>query len=239
MKAIILAAGLGSRLSTTNSRLPKCLLELHGKSILSHQFDLLAECGVNEVTIVTGFGAEHIKAAIGERATCVYYPHFASTNNLLTLHHHRQLLNGEALLLFSDVLVSVDALEDCIAAKGDFALLVDTSRCVEGTMRVRVHSELVTDIGPHIATEKGDGNFIGIARFSPRGAEVLAAALSDIAATTDCANAYYTDALARLASNGIELEAVNLNGRPWLEIDTVSDYLNAQNKNFYASAQLR
>jgi choline kinase len=51
MKAIILAAGLGSRLSQVTSGRPKCLLELHGKAILLHQLDLLATCGITEVTI--------------------------------------------------------------------------------------------------------------------------------------------------------------------------------------------
>jgi choline kinase len=239
MKAIILAAGLGSRLSRQNSELPKCLLELHGKSILLHQLDLLAACGIIDITIVTGFAAEHIRRAAGDRAKCVYYPHFASTNNLLTLHYHRRLLSGSLLLLFSDVLLACESLKDCVNARADFALLVDTSRCVEGTMRVRLDGGAVTDLGSHIATENGDGNFIGISRCSATGASLLAEELNDAVSETDCRTAYYTQALARLAAKRHRLEAVDLKGRPWVEVDTASDYLIAQNNRFYASPQPR
>src|SRR3954470_6946432 len=104
MKAIILAAGLGSRLSSLTSMSPKCLLEVRGKPILLHQLDLLSACGVTDVTVVTGFAEGHIRSLAGGKAGYIYYPDFASTNNLLTLHYCRHLLTGEVLLLFSDVL---------------------------------------------------------------------------------------------------------------------------------------
>src|SRR6476661_9033980 len=106
MKALILAAGVGSRLTDLTSGKPKCLLELHGKSILRHQLDLLAACDVSEITIITGFGAELIHAEAQERATFVYYPNFATTNNLLTLHYYRHLLEGDVTVLFADVLLN-------------------------------------------------------------------------------------------------------------------------------------
>lgn len=233
MKAIILAAGLGSRLSPLTSGRPKCLLELRGKPILLHQLDLLAACGITEATIVTGFAAEHIQPQVSGRAHCVYYPSFATTNNLLTIHYYRQLLAGDVLLLFSDVLLTRQGLQDCINHSGDFALLVDTSRCLDGTMRVCLTGGAVTDIGSHIPTAEGDGNFIGIAKYSAQGSKLLAAELGSMVATSDCTNAYYTAALAPLAARGHRLEGVDLSGRPWIEVDTVDDYLTAQDNTFY------
>lgn len=235
MKGIILAAGLGSRLGNLTSGKPKCLLELHRKPLLLHQLDLLAACGITEVTIVTGFAAEHIQSEVKGRAECVYYPNFAATNNLLTLYYHRQLLAGDVLLLFSDVLLSREGLQDCINHPGDFALLVDTSRCLEGTMRVCLAGGAVTDIGSHISTAEGDGNFIGIAKYSAQGSRLLADELERMVATSDFTAAYYTAALARLAAGGHRLDGVHLNGRPWIEIDTVEDYLTAQSNTFYVS----
>ncbi len=233
MKAIILAAGLGSRLGPLTSALPKCLLELHGKPLLLHQLDLLAACGITEVTIVTGFGAAQIRSRVKGRAACVYYPDFASTNNLLTLHYHRHLLAGDVLLLFSDVLLTRQGLQDCITNSSDFALLVDTSRCLEATMRVCLTGGAITDIGPHISSAVGDGNFIGIAKYSAQGSHLLAEELSRMVAMSDCTDNYYTAALARLAAGGHRLEGVRLNGSPWVEIDTMEEYLSAQEKTFY------
>lgn len=233
MKAIILAAGIGSRLSRLTSGRPKCLLKLRDGPILLHQLDLLAACGITEVTIVTGFAAEHIRSQVHGRAKCVYYPDFATTNNLLTIHYYRQLLDGDVLLLFSDVLLTRQGLQDCINHQGDFALLVDTSRCLDGTMRVCLAGGAIIDIGTHIPTAEGDGNFIGIAKYSAQGSKLLAAELRRMVATSDCTNAYYTAALVPLAARGYRLEGVDLNGRPWIEVDTVDDYLTAQGNTFY------
>lgn len=235
MKAIILAAGVGSRVSNLTSGRPKCLLEVRGQPILLRQLDLLAACGVTEVTVVTGFAEEQIRTRVGARASYTHYPDFASTNNLLTLHHCRHLLAGEVLILFSDVLLSRQSLQDCVDHAGDFSLLVDSSRCLAGTMRVRLAGGRVTDIGPHIPVAEGDGNFIGIAKYSARGSELLAAELSSMAATGDCTDAYYTAALARLAARGDRLAGVDLNGRPWIEVDTAEDYLAAQAGTFYVA----
>lgn len=233
MKALILAAGLGSRLGDLTSGKPKCLLELHGKSILRHQLDLLAACDVNEFTIITGFGAELIQAHAHDRASFVHYPNFASTNNLLTLHYCKQLLVGDVLVLFADVLISHPALQELISCPADFALLVDSTRCLEGTMRIRLSSSTVTDIGPHIPTSQGNGNFVGVARLSARGSELLAAELDHLIAARDCSKSYYTDALASLAAKGRRLESVNVDANSWLEVDTKEDYLAAQSETFY------
>lgn len=233
MRAIILAAGCGSRISSLTSGRPKCLLELHGQPILFHQLDLLDACGVTEVTIVTGFAAEHVRARAKGRASCVHYPDFASTNNLLTLHHCRHLLKGDVLLLFSDVLVSRDSLRAGVEHPADFALLIDTSPCLEGTMRVRVGGGLITDIGPHIPVAEGHGNFIGVAKYSAQGSKLLAAELARLATTGEYAGAYYTAALASLAASGTRIEGVSLGGSPWIEIDTAEDYRAAQGSSFY------
>jgi len=233
MKAVILAAGLGSRLSSVTSGKPKCLVELHGKSILQHQLDLLAACNITQVTIVTGFGAELIRSQVKESASLLYYPNFALTNNLLTLHYCQQLLDGEVLLLFADVLLTRKALQDCVSCPSDFALLVDSSQCREGTMRVRLAERSVTDIGSHIPTSEGHGNFVGVARLSARGSKLLAAELDQIVATRDCSAAYYTEALASLAAKGHHLESVSIDGSSWLEVDTEEDYLTASSQTFY------
>jgi len=237
MKALILAAGLGSRLSTLTSGQPKCLLELHGKSILQHQLDLLAACAVTRVTIITGFGAALIRSHAEGRADFAHYPTFASTNNLLTLHYCRQLLNEELLLLFADVLLTHKALRECINCPADFALLVDSSRSLPGTMRVRLSGSAVIDIGSHITAAEGHGNFIGVARFSARGVKLLADQLDQIVAEGRCNSAYYTEALARLATNGYRLESVNVDGSSWLEVDTEVDYLAARDRTFYLSCE--
>ena len=58
MKALILAAGFGSRLAPITNDIPKCMVEVNGKSILSKQIDNLYENGITDITIISGYKAD-------------------------------------------------------------------------------------------------------------------------------------------------------------------------------------
>ena len=66
MTAIILAAGVGKRLLTASGGRPKCLVEIGGKSLLVRLIEGLAAAGVRDAVVVTGFGAEAVRAAVGD-----------------------------------------------------------------------------------------------------------------------------------------------------------------------------
>ena len=58
MKAIILAAGRGSRMKELGDQLPKCLIELRGKPLLEYQLQTLRQAGIDEIALVTGYRNE-------------------------------------------------------------------------------------------------------------------------------------------------------------------------------------
>ena len=58
MKAIILAAGMGSRLKPLTDSMPKCMLEIAGKPLLHHQISTLRRAGVRNIIVVGGYLAE-------------------------------------------------------------------------------------------------------------------------------------------------------------------------------------
>ena len=116
IKAIILAAGIGERLGSLTIDRPKCLLELRGKTIISRQLRLLKSHDVTDVTVVTGYLGETIRSALGDRVKYKDFPGYAGTNNLLTLHHCQDLLEGQLIILFSDVIIEEQALGRCLTS---------------------------------------------------------------------------------------------------------------------------
>ena len=60
MKAIILAAGQGTRLKKYTQDLPKGMLKFMGKTIIERQIELYRKCGVEDITVVRGFAGEKI-----------------------------------------------------------------------------------------------------------------------------------------------------------------------------------
>ena len=66
MKAIILSAGQGKRLLPLTENSPKCALPVQARSILEWQLGQIAQCDIDEVVVVTGFGARNVEAIIAE-----------------------------------------------------------------------------------------------------------------------------------------------------------------------------
>src|SRR5438552_2470302 len=65
MTAVILAAGVGKRLLGLSEGRPKCLIEVGGKSLVVRLLEGLAAAGVGDAVVVTGFGEEILRAAVG------------------------------------------------------------------------------------------------------------------------------------------------------------------------------
>ena len=214
---------------------PKCALPLRGRPLIDHQRDLLEAAGAGEVVVITGWQADAVRAAAGGRSRFRHFAGFAGTNNFATLRAHADLLNGEVLILFADVLVSRSALRRLVDDPHDIALLADTRQVRSGTMRIRHANDRVADIGGHIAPADGTGNFVGIARCSARGSSVLRAELLEMG-SSEFSGDYWTAALPRLVAKGGLVHVVPVDSREWLEIDTPQDYRDAQRADFYAAA---
>ncbi len=82
MKAIILAAGRGSRMNHLTDDIPKCLVKLNGKSLLSRQIESLRKAGISEIGIVTGYKHELLRNVADFE---FHNPHWADTNMVSSL----------------------------------------------------------------------------------------------------------------------------------------------------------
>lgn len=221
MKAIILAAGKGSRLRPAGLELPKCLLEVGGRPIIEHQLAALGARGIQDVLVVVGYRHELVMTRLGERVRYRTYPEWDTSNNFPTLWSVRDELADGFVCLFADVICDEASIGQLVASGADICALVDTSRVLAGTMRVQIRNGGVTGIGSHIPVSEGSGNFIGIAKFSASGARLLLEQMEDMVSTSR--DEYYTVAVDRLAGRGTPIGYVDIAGRPWVEIDTVED----------------
>ena len=89
-------------------------------------------------------------------------------------------------------------------------------------MRIKKKNNIITDIGSQIKVSDGDGNFIGIAKFSKKGDESLKKSLKFYKKNhTD----YYTIALKRLIRKKNRISYFDVKSLYWTEIDFYKDYL--------------
>jgi choline kinase len=225
VKAILLAAGRSTRLYPITLATPKCLLEVGGRALLEYQLDALKKCGVEEVIVVTGYFREMIEAKFAEvgsrysfKTTFVYNERFAETNNIYSLWTAKEAAKGsDFLVMHADVLFHSDILVNCCDAPGGIVLVAD-AYLHEETMKLVAVDGRVTSVGKHVKFDEASGTFLGIAKFSATGGEMMFDELDRVISAGET-NAYFTLALMGLIADGEQIGVSWTGGKAWIEVD--------------------
>lgn len=124
MKAIVLAAGQGTRLRPYTNERPKCMVELRGKPLIGHQVDVLHHAGITDLHVVAGYLADRLTQP---GLTKHINPAFASTNMVATLFCARELLTSDedVIITYGDIVYESRVLEALVASDAPIALGVD------------------------------------------------------------------------------------------------------------------
>ena len=226
--AVLLGAGQGRRLAPLTESRPKCLVEIGGQSILSWQIAALAEAGVDEAVVVTGFGAEAVETALALMApaipvTCRHNPFYAVAENIGSCWLARDLFGPDTLLLNADTLIDPRIVARLLAEAGaPVTVSIDRKRAYDADdMKVRCADGRLARIGKDLS-EPVDGEAIGLIRFrgpgGPRFARALEGALDDPAAL----DRWYLSVIDAMARDG-DVAVLDIAGLPWAEIDYPAD----------------
>ena len=226
MKAIILAAGLGSRLGKKSKGRPKALIRVGGKTLVEHQLEALSSEGIGPVVVVVGHGADQVREALGEAVEYVENPRPSETNSLYSLWLAREWLEGDVLLLNSDLLFHPQALKKLLASQGN-ALAYDSMSVTgaEGT-KVGLQRGRVTDLGKDLPETGARGENLGVIKLDARGSAALRRRTEAIVSAGD-EKSWVTEAVRSILSE-VEIEGVNVAGTPWVEIDFPFDLERAR-----------
>src|SRR5262245_51307924 len=173
MKAVILAAGQGTRIRSVHGEHPKCLIEVDHTTILDRQLDALSMAGINEVAIVVGYEKEQIINHVMTRKSSgippihfIENPSFALTNNIYSLWLALEWLRGDSfIVLNADVVFDAEILDIAVRSEAPISMIVDPSWRDE-TMKVIIHGDRVIEMSKKISRELFSGTYIGITIFS-------------------------------------------------------------------------
>ena len=243
-KAIIIAAGLGSRLKSYTENLPKCMLKFGDKTLLERQIEAYRNCGINNISVIRGYKKEKINY---EDLRYYENPDFENNNILNSLFYAEEELNGNVIVAYSDILFEASVVRRLLESQADISIVVDIDwrgyydgrkeHPIEEAENVIFNANNeVLKIGK-ILTEKDDvhGEFIGMLKFTPRGAEIFKKHFhrakeiywdKPYQRAAIFQKAYITDIIQDMADLGVPVHCVIIE-RGWKEIDTVEDYQNA------------
>jgi len=184
MKAIILAAGRGSRMKELTEDRPKCLVELRGKALLDWQLEALRAAGVTEIAIVTGYKRE----LLANRGLVEFHnARWADTNMVSSLALARVWLESEPCIVsYSDIFYSSAAVQSLIDSNASLAVTYDPNWIQLWSQRFgdplldaetfRLTPEnTLSEIGNKPkSVDEVQGQYMGLLRLTPKGwAEVV------------------------------------------------------------------
>lgn len=232
MKAIILAAGRGSRMKELTEERPKCLVELHGKTLLDRQLGALRDAGISDIAIVTGYKRE----LLTNRGLIEFHnARWAETNMVSSLACAQPWLKeGPCIVSYSDIFYDASAVRSLMTSTAPLAVTYDPNWLELWTQRFGdplLDAETFRLTPEHTLAEIGNkprsveevqGQYMGLLRFTPEGwAEILRirAGLT----SEQCDRMHMTGTLQNVIEAGrVSITALPYSGE-WGEVDSAED----------------
>ncbi|OCL27615.1 UDP-N-acetylglucosamine pyrophosphorylase [Orenia metallireducens] len=219
MKAVILAAGVGSRLGRPY---PKSLSKLpDGETILGRQIRILRKYGVNEIIIVVGFK----KSLIMENFPQVYYkynPIYYITNTAKSLLHGIEDVKEDVIWLNGDVIFDEEVLEKVIKTKGNL-VAVNSVQCGEEEVKYRI------DEGGYLSSisktvKDAEGEAIGINKISKADIDKFKESLKECQDDD-----YFEKGIENIIQDNVKFKILDVSQYRCIEVDFQEDWDTAIN----------
>jgi choline kinase len=235
MKAVILAAGVGSRLAPLTDDRPKVLVPVLGRCLLFRQLDRLAAAGVpsEDVVVVGGYRIDQLERALREdgfACKLVLNEKYQSWGNFYSVLVAEPLLRGHDFLqLDGDVVLDDQILPRLIATPGDALLATDTSAELDDdAMKVEMRGDHVYALDKKLDPGACIGEYIGVTKLSAAAGAAVFRELAKFPAE-NLTHEYYDHSYHRLTQRGeVPFGIVRVDDCRVLEIDDHADLRRAE-----------
>ena len=242
MKAVILAAGMGSRMGKLTKDKPKTLLPFSGKTLLERQVENFLSFGISDIMIITGYkdnaiGFNDLKKIRNEN--------FATTNMVESLFCSRQEWDQAIIVSYGDIVYEKGVLKKLIDSQHDISVVIDRNGLKYFKERfgkdflskteslVFAGDGTISKIGePNPQLSDVQGQYIGLLKFTPAGIKHLIHTYDQDKLiysgkpwmrSKSFENGYMTDMVQRLIDKGYKVNPVIIE-RGWLEFDSEADH---------------
>ena len=233
--AVILSAGQGRRLLPLTENLPKCLLQVGGRSVLRRQIDTLLQGGVADISVVAGYNVDMVRAHLSEAfprrrgIEVIYNPFYEVADNLASCWMARAAMREDFLLINGDTLFEPALLKTALAATTSAVTLVTDSKTDYDAddMKVELRGERVCAVSKQLPPARAHAESIGMLRFCNGGGGLFRARLEEEMKSPAGLRAWFLSVIDALAREG-HVAARPVNGGKWCEIDFPADLESAQ-----------
>ena len=257
MKAIIVSAGVGSRLGELTDNTPKSLIDVNGQSILGRQISTFKKLGIFDITVIIG---PHVEKYSFENISFIHDKNYLSHDILSSLMLSRSIMHEDLIISYGDVIFDEQILQPLINFKGSIGLGIDFDweKNYDGQRQglkdeattVQIKNNVCIKIidGKEYKKSKNQnaskfndsenqqiGEFVGLMRLSKHGSTIFIKRYEELInshtgafhESISISQAYFSDMLQELVDNNIEILPISVQGK-WCEIDTIEDLKRAK-----------
>ena len=233
-KALILAAGLGTRLAPITDKVPKSLVPVNGKPILLKQIENLNENGIMDITIISGYKADVLEKTVHERypeVKIVRSVDYSATNNMYSAYIGIQSMFPEGnigpfYMMNADVFYDASIITALERDQRGNLVVVDIGRYIEESMKVIEKEGRLIEISKKITPKDALGCSIDVYKFGADGGQAFYGRCVEYIETKKELKKWSEVAL-NDAFADVSFQACALQGR-WLEIDNQEDLAAAE-----------
>ena len=230
VRALVLAAGRGTRLNPLTRERPKSLVTLANKTLLEWQIMSLREAGVSDIAVVRGYRAKMIDIP---GLSYMENPDWARTNMVHSLKCADEWLRGSnCVISYGDIVYHPSLVSTLLEASGDIVVAYDVlweslwqerfEFPAEDAETFRIEDGCIEEIGGKVSSLVSiEGQYLGLFKLTPGGWWKIRRFLS----LMECSVARSLDVtalLSRLIADGIKVRGTPIRGR-WCEVDHVTD----------------
>lgn len=222
MKAIIVAAGRGTRISRKIEEIPKCTLEIAGEPLIRRTVKKLLERNIEPIVCV-GYRKEKIFEAL-EGLNVKYYdnPFFDVTNSIASLWFAKDELQEDTLIMNADIYFTDKTLDDIIKTQKDPVLMVDKRRIEEGDFFLTLKDENVVQYGKELELKERSCEYVGIGKISSEFCEVFKVKLKKL--IEEQHHYFWWENVLYSMIDELDVKTIDVQDEFWSEIDFYDDY---------------
>lgn len=242
VRGIILAATQGHTFHELTEDKPKSMINVGGKPLLQRMVDQFRRKDVKEITVIRGFGKEHVRA---DGVKFVDNSEFDATGELYTFDRAYQDISGDMIVAYGDIVFRSYILQMLLDLDSNIAIAVDSSwqerpsfNGLEDFVNVKSnslgngnYSHTLQEMNPRLAEDRVDGEWIGLMHTNAAGSKAVRQAIDELRVRDDFASLQLFDLFNHLVQSGEQVDVHYIVGH-WLDVDNLKDLAEAERLNF-------
>lgn len=244
MKAIILAAGEGTRLRPLTNNVPKCMVKYKDKEIIHYILSVMKQCSLTDIALVSGYKKDVLENFLQEEGVTFYTnPKFAQTNMVATLFNADAFMDDDLIISYADIIYRKEVLQALIESKADFSVVVDDNWKELWSLRMddplsdaeslKIRNGKIIEIGKKASNYQDiEGQYIGLIKISRERLKDFKNYYKSLNPNLlydgkNYQNMYMTTLIQNIIDHVMDVTPVHINGG-WIEVDSMQDLLAYQ-----------